>query len=39
MIISGCSKLAKKEFKTRQGETLRIVKDIEIWPNEQMLYA
>ena len=43
-IISECSKLAKKEYKTRhnkykQVDALRIGQKIEIWPYEQMVYA
>ena len=41
-IISECSKLAQKEYKTRHdwvGKVNHIVQEIEIWLHEQKVYA
>ena len=43
-IISECSKLTQKEYKTQprlggQGDLQGIVQEIEVWPYEQMVYA
>ena len=44
-IISKCSRLARRKYKTRhdwgggQGDPLGIVEEIKIWPHKQMIYA
>ena len=38
-IITKCSKLAQKEYKTRKGDSLGDVQEIYFWPYEQIVYA